>query len=136
MFQELQKELIASATEGFKKLIRLGVKLGMFVIGCWMFIGAGHIGIIVPTHIVTMMGASKEAKTGQINVPSRAEIEMATQNQASEPTVQYENTRPIQQRVTARNVRQPDLRSELRDTRNVIGEARRMGSTLQNFVKA
>ncbi|MSR77349.1 MAG: hypothetical protein EXS63_03875 [Candidatus Omnitrophica bacterium] len=135
MFQELKKELIASTTEAFKKLIRLGVKLGILVMGCWMLFGAFQIGIFVPTHILKMMDGSREESTGKIDMPSRAEIERAAETPSSAPSVQYQRARPVQRSVATRNVKQPDIRSELRNTRNVMGEVRRMGNALQNFVK-
>ncbi len=133
MFQEIKKELLANVTEGCKKLIRLGVKFVIFVLACWMTIGALAIGILVPLGVIQSVSTQKTVETTQISEPAISET---VQTGPVVSRMNYANPAPLQTSVSVRrNVRQPDLRSQIRETRGTVSDIRNLGNSIESLVR-
>jgi len=136
MIEEMKKELQIVVTEASKKLIRLGSKLILFVIACWLFMGALAIGIVAPVSMFKVISSSKDVR--QVRT-AHTVPDLVQKTVRSEPTVSrisYNQPTPIQPSINIRrNIKQPDLRSEIRETRGVVSEMRRFGNGIADFVK-
>jgi hypothetical protein len=137
MWQEIKKELLTTVTEGSKKLIRLGAKLMIFVMACWITIGALVIGIVAPVSVFKSMSSPKEIGKIRIAEPVPDVAPKTVQSEPSVSMISYRQPRSIQPNLSIRtNLRKPDFRAEIRETRGVVSEIRRFGDGLKDFVTA
>ncbi len=136
MFQDIKKELQVSTKDGMKKLVQNTVKLTIFVISCWMFLGVLAIGIFVPVYVFQVLKSPKEMSAIQVVNDGPGDFQRKVQKERTVSILNRQEPRMSQQRVSTRNdFSQGNLRDQIMETRNVIDETRRLGNGFSNFVK-
>jgi len=137
MIQDLVREIKVNLANGSKKLIRLGSKLLILVVSCWFVFGAFVLGIGVPAYAMKMFKEPKALVNHtewQETYPKESQKVPVYSVPVAARGIGNAGGKQVRT-VLRQNAPRPDLRSELRDTRHVVTEVRRMSEGFANFAR-